>query len=110
MQINYVIVALAVRHVQQRMKKGNDATDSWLERGVKGTRADLLRYSDLFNYDAAELHWKHNFWVLASPIHTRIHSPTPLTWPASDKLLLLSKHACQVAMKQSLMSTLLYLP
>lgn len=31
MQINYVIVVLAVRHVQQRGKK--EAIDSWLEDG-----------------------------------------------------------------------------
>lgn len=33
MQINYVIVVLAVRHVQRRGKKKKEAIDSWLEDG-----------------------------------------------------------------------------
>lgn len=43
--------------------------------------------------------------------HSELKSP-PFSLPHSTDLplLLLSKHACQVAMKQSLMSTLLYLP
>lgn len=42
MQINYVIVTLAGRHVQPRMKK---------ESRVESLGS--LRYSDLFNYSAA---------------------------------------------------------
>lgn len=111
MQINYVIVVLAERHVQQREgggrrgKKKKERSYRLLARGEekKATRTCSGTW-DLFNYGAAELHWKHNFWVSASSVYTH----TLLRWP--DKLLLLSKHACQVAMKQSLMSTLLYLP
>lgn len=38
------------------------------------------------------------------------YASTPVTWPATDRLLLLNKHGCQGVMKQRLMGRLLYLP
>lgn len=110
MQINYVIAALAGRHAQQRMKRRGDAADSWLtDRGKSHQSRRPAQVLGLI-----QLRWRGaareaSFWVLAPSVDTNALG-TPLTWPASDELLLLSKHACQVAVKPSLMSTLRYLP